>query len=81
MTQNTSVGSCYLLLICRYTSVLFDDFVHACLCSERLAAPVFTESIADVTAVEGEPVSFRCVVTGKPLPRIKWYVSIASVLL
>ncbi|XP_035660910.1 myosin light chain kinase, smooth muscle-like [Branchiostoma floridae] len=40
-----------------------------------LQAPVFSQVIADATVTEGQPVTFRCQLVGKPAPEVTWYAN------
>lgn len=39
---------------------------------EEAETPNFSEQLQNMTAKEGEPVEFRCRVTGKPEPTVQW---------
>lgn len=42
-------------------------------CSGCAAAPVFFTELQSQDVPDGYPVSFDCVVTGKPPPTVRWY--------
>ncbi len=39
-----------------------------------LQAPVFVQTLQNTVTSEGEGVHFKCIVTGYPVPVVRWYV-------
>ncbi|XP_027146348.1 obscurin isoform X7 [Larimichthys crocea] len=49
------------------------DRQHSALVAGSLAAPVFLTELQSQDVPDGYPVSFDCVVIGKPPPTVRWY--------
>lgn len=49
---------------------IFDFLI---ICSSYTAAPVFLTELQSQDVPDGYPVSFDCVVVGKPPPTVRWY--------
>ncbi|KAE8290817.1 Obscurin [Larimichthys crocea] len=49
------------------------DRQHSALVAGALAAPVFLTELQSQDVPDGYPVSFDCVVIGKPPPTVRWY--------
>ncbi|VDK72949.1 unnamed protein product [Cylicostephanus goldi] len=39
-----------------------------------LQQPKFVRTLKDGSAVVGKPAQFKCIVTGMPIPEVRWYV-------
>ena len=42
--------------------------------AESLEAPHFIQALNDIVAVKNETVRLKCIITGNPLPVVKWYI-------
>lgn len=49
------------------------NFQVLIICSRCAAAPVFLTELQSQDVPDGNPVSFDCVVIGKPPPTVRWY--------
>jgi len=58
---------------CNSSSTLTVPCISLSLSIERLHRPAFVQELKNLETIEGDKVSFECLVEGKPLPEITWY--------